>query len=129
MIEFIEEVSEDTSIGWWNENRRRLNEAIKWYNEYVENKNRSAELVLAKVHQIRKFGETNEFSRWQFDILDEIESKINRERDGRRDQLFAKYGESFDLEVIRLAADMIKYRNEVVCDQIITAMIREIDEA
>ncbi len=76
MVKFIEEVSEQTGISWWDENRRKLNEAIRWYNEFIGTHNRSSEMVLAKVDQIRRYGESNDFSDWQYDILNEIESKV-----------------------------------------------------
>jgi hypothetical protein len=75
-MRFIEELSETTGISWWDENRKRINEAIQWYNEFVENGTRSPELIIAKVDQIRRFGQKNEFSRWQFDILNDIESRV-----------------------------------------------------
>ena len=75
-MKFIPEVSESTDILWWNENRKRLNEAIRWYNEYVENRNRPAEAVLAKIEQIREYGTKNEFTDWQFDILDDLRNML-----------------------------------------------------
>lgn len=75
-MKFIPEVSESTDILWWNENRKRLNEAIRWYNEYVENKNRPIEAVLAKIEQIREYGTKNGFANWQFDILDDLRNML-----------------------------------------------------
>ena len=75
-MKFIPEVSESTDILWWNENRKRLNEAIRWYNEYVENRNRPIEAVLAKIEQIREYGTNNGFANWQFDILDDLRNML-----------------------------------------------------
>jgi len=83
-MEFIEEWSETTGIGWWDENRKKLNEAIRWYNEFIEKKNRTSEAVLAKVDQIRRYGNNNGFSRDQREELDNIEYRMKRFKENDR---------------------------------------------
>jgi hypothetical protein len=79
-MELMLDVSDTTGISWWDENRRRLNEAIRTYNVYIEGLLKGIAVTpyypLAKVEQIRKYGKANEFSGWQFDVLDEIERRL-----------------------------------------------------
>ena len=74
-MEFIVEVSEIADISWWVENRKKLNEAIRYYNQYMEG-TRNRETVLAKAIQIKAYGEQNTFAYWQLQMLDDIIDRV-----------------------------------------------------
>jgi hypothetical protein len=78
-IKLITYLDTDTSIDWWNGNRKRLNEVIerfnKWQTDYRFDQ-WEMKVVKAMIVSCRKYGEKNNFSDWQFEILDEIEEFI-----------------------------------------------------
>ena len=79
MIKLIEPVRTDTNIDWWNDNRIRLNEAIAVFNNWqTEHKfdDFEKEVLKAKINLCREFGNNNDFSEWQFKMLDEMEEFI-----------------------------------------------------
>ncbi len=47
---FIEEWDENTGINWWDENRKRLNEVIKEYNQHME----KSLIITAKAEHLLK---------------------------------------------------------------------------
>lgn len=81
-IKLFEEIDTDTNISWWNENREKVNTAIKMCNDWQINHRQDryfAELTLAKINSIRVWNNDrgdSELSDWQVEILDEIEEHI-----------------------------------------------------
>jgi hypothetical protein len=79
LIKLIEPVRTDTNIDWWNDNRIRLNEVIAVFNNWqTEHKfgDFEKEVLKAKINLCREFGNNNDFSEWQFKMLDEMESFV-----------------------------------------------------
>ena len=78
-IEYIEELDEDTNIGWWNTNRKKLNSVIQIFNDW-QIKHRfdefEKEVLIARIKACRKYGDNNDFSDWQYEILDDMEKFI-----------------------------------------------------
>lgn len=78
-IEYIEELDEDTNIGWWNTNRKKLNSVIQIFNDW-QIKHRfeefEKEVLIARIKTCRKYGDNNDFSDWQYEILDDMEKFI-----------------------------------------------------
>ena len=80
-IKLMEELDIDTPIEWWNENRRKINEVIRMFNEWQIDHRQdeyNAELVLAKVKSLRDWNKSGnkEFNDWQIDILDNVENHV-----------------------------------------------------
>jgi hypothetical protein len=76
-IKLLEELETDTGIGWWDANRRKLNEVIQCFNDWqVKHKFDSFEkdVLLARINACRRYGEENSFSGWQYELLDEMTS-------------------------------------------------------
>ena len=78
-IKFLEKSNENTSIGWYNINRNKVNLVIDKFHEWQLVDKFDAfqkEVLLGMIMFTRKFGEEQDFSKWQFDILNEIEEHI-----------------------------------------------------
>jgi len=80
-VKCMEELDENTPIGWWNENRRKINEIIRLYNEWqtVHHFDRyQKEIVKGRSLALKKWAEEgSEFSDWQIEILDEIVDSLD----------------------------------------------------
>lgn len=79
-LHIIEELEVNTGIDWWDENRRRINKVISEFNNW-QTKSRFDEfekqVVLARIEACRKYGNEHDFSDWQYDLLNEMETFIN----------------------------------------------------
>ncbi|NUJ17429.1 hypothetical protein FKN04_12670 [Bacillus glycinifermentans] len=81
-IKLIEELDTNTNIEWWNDNRKRINQVIKLFNDWqIEHRQDSyfGHLVLAKVNTLREWNKDegdSGFNDWQLEILDEIEQHV-----------------------------------------------------
>jgi len=76
----LEEIEVNTNIDWWNRNREKLNNVIRKYNNWQtidKFDEHEKDVVLAMIDSCRRFGEDNEFSDWQFDILIDMKKFIN----------------------------------------------------
>ena len=74
----------NTNIDWWDENRRRINKVIQKFNDWqTEDRLDSYEkdVLLAMIEACRKYGESNHFSDWQFETLDEMKEWVNEIRE------------------------------------------------
>lgn len=80
MIKLMEMVDQNTGISWWDVNRKRLNEVMTAFNEWqVKHRFDSFELevLTARLKLCREFGDDNNFSDWQYALLDEMEEFIS----------------------------------------------------
>lgn len=81
-LKLIEKADENTSISWWNENRKKINSIIDMFNDwqtvYRFNSFRK-KIVLARIDSLRKENEESkyEFSDWQLNLLTEMEEFLN----------------------------------------------------
>jgi hypothetical protein len=78
-VKIMELLNADTDISWWNANRARLNEVITSFNEWQTKHRFSSfqkKVLEEKIRLCREFGDQNDFSDWQYDILDKMESFI-----------------------------------------------------
>jgi len=78
-IEYIEELDTDTGIGWWDTNRIKINSVIQIFNDWqVKHKfdEFEKEVLIARIKACRKYGDNNDFSDWQYEILDDMEKFI-----------------------------------------------------
>ena len=78
-IKLMETLETDTGIIWWDRNRNRVNEVINAFNDWqlIHRFNEfEKEVIKAKIKLCYKFGEENNFSDWQFELLDEMKQFI-----------------------------------------------------
>ncbi|TPG68634.1 hypothetical protein EEL31_08945 [Brevibacillus laterosporus] len=76
-----ETIELDTGISWWDTNRKRLNEVITCFNDWQtvhRFDNFEREVVIARISSCRKYGAYNSFSKWQYELLDEMENWVLR---------------------------------------------------
>jgi hypothetical protein len=79
MINLMELLETDTSVDWWNSNRQKLNEVITSYNDWQTIRrfdDEEKENLKTKIKLCREFGNKNHFSKWQYEILDDMESFV-----------------------------------------------------
>ncbi len=81
-LHLINSVDENTGISWWDENRKKLNELIRDFNDWqiVHRFDMWQLKVLeAKIDMVKKYhDEAGDgcFSDWQLDIIKEMEDHI-----------------------------------------------------
>ena len=71
----IEPLELGTGIDWWDENRKAINVAINEFNKYqLGQSDYGKNMIIALIKDIEEYGSKgyNEFSGWQFDLLNEM---------------------------------------------------------
>ncbi|WP_124115421.1 hypothetical protein [Paenibacillus xylanexedens] len=78
-FKLIEELDTDTGIDWWNSNRERVNVVIRSFNDWqITHRFDEWEgrVVIAKAEACERYGESNDFSCWQYEILSDIKDFV-----------------------------------------------------
>lgn len=81
-LHLINNVDENTGISWWDENRKKLNELIRDFNDWqIVHRFDMWQLKIleAKIDMVKRYSDEAgdaSFSEWQLDIIKEIEDHI-----------------------------------------------------
>ena len=82
-IKLIEELDTDTAISWWNTNRKKINSVIQHFNDWQikhQFEDFEKQILIARIKACREYGQENDFSDWQYEIMDNMEKFIDKAR-------------------------------------------------
>ncbi|PZT57460.1 hypothetical protein [Paenibacillus silvae] len=83
-FKLIEELDTDTDIDWWNSNRERVNAVIRAFNDWqtIHRFDQwEGKVTIAKAEACERYGESHDFSGWQYEILEEIKEFVRNNID------------------------------------------------
>ena len=86
-IKYLYELDADKSIKWWNDNRAKINDVIRLFNEWqIEHTfdEKQKKILLARIEVLKEYGNEHSFSEWQFEMIDEMEAHIKKVEEKKR---------------------------------------------
>ena len=80
-IKYLYELGTDEPIKWWNDNRSKINDVIKLFNEWQTEHSfseKQKEILLARIEALKEYGREHSFAEWQFAAITEMEDHIKK---------------------------------------------------
>lgn len=80
-LHLIELAPVNTSIDWWNQNRKRINKVIQKFNDWQTEDRLDVyekDVLLAMIEACKKYGYNHDFSDWQYETLNEMKEWVDK---------------------------------------------------
>jgi len=80
-IKYLYELETSDPIEWRNDNRKKINEVIRLFNEWqIEHDfaEKQKRVLLARIEALKEYGKEHSFAEWQFATITEMEDHIRK---------------------------------------------------